>query len=637
MRHRLIRLSASMCSLLALRAQNATTDLNAPSASIEPVRPSATVLIRPYLAPGVPAIRVADSARLAALMRGGALYLTLQDAIAVALENNIDIEIARYGPILAAWNLKRSEAGGALPGVPSGASQAGTVASGQGIAGSQAAAGLTGGGGAGNGGGTSNATITQVGPVTQNLDPSLQEASTFSHVSSPQANPRQTLSTVLISNTRVHNVSWQQGFLTGGGYTLSFSDHYLNESAVGDILNPSWAPNLSLSFQHNLLQGLGIAVNARTINVQKINLSTSDLTFRTQVIEVVVNVLNSYYALVADEEDLRAKGSAVEAAQQFLQENKRREELGALSALDVTTAESQLAAAQRDVVISETERLQNEVQFKNLLSRRGVLEPALAQARLVLLDRIVVPAADDLAPLDDLIQQALANRSDIAAAKANIQSAEISALGTLNGVRPSVQVIGGTSQAGLAGTAQHTPFGSPDPFVVGGLGTALGQVFRRNYPTERIGAFAQVRIRNRQAQADQGIDQLQQRQTELSTQKTLNQVQVDVSNYVVALRQARARHEAAVQNRILQEQLYKAEQEKFMLGASTPYNVVQAQRDLVAAQAAEVSGLASYEAARIALDETLGATLEANHVSIDEARAGVVGRASTLPEASPAR
>ena len=637
MRHRLIRLSASMCSLLALRAQNATTDLNAPSASIEPVRPSATVLIRPYLAPGVPAIRVADSARLAALMRGGALYLTLQDAIAVALENNIDIEIARYGPILAAWNLKRSEAGGALPGVPSGASQAGTVASGQGIAGSQAAAGLTGGGGAGNGGGTSNATITQVGPVTQNLDPSLQEASTFSHVSSPQANPRQTLSTVLISNTRVHNVSWQQGFLTGGGYTLSFSDHYLNESAVGDILNPSWAPNLSLSFQHNLLQGLGIAVNARTINVQKINLSTSDLTFRTQVIEVVVNVLNSYYAVVADEEDLRAKGSAVEAAQQFLQENKRREELGALSALDVTTAESQLAASQRDVVISETERLQNEVQFKNLLSRRGVLEPALAQARLVLLDRIVVPAADDLAPLDDLIQQALANRSDIAAAKANIQSAEISALGTLNGVRPSVQVIGGTSQAGLAGTAQHTPFGSPDPFVVGGLGTALGQVFRRNYPTERIGAFAQVRIRNRQAQADQGIDQLQQRQTELSTQKTLNQVQVDVSNYVVALRQARARHEAAVQNRILQEQLYKAEQEKFMLGASTPYNVVQAQRDLVAARAAEVSGLASYEAARIALDETLGATLEANHVSIDDARAGVVGRASTLPEASPAR
>ena len=628
MRIRHFKLLSCLCSALVLRGQNA---------AIDPARPSANVLIRPYLAPTVPPIRLADSSRLAALMRGGTLYLTVQDAIALALENNIDIEVARYGPILATWNLERSEAGGALPGVPSGASQAGSVASGQGIVGSQAAAGVAGGGGAGNGGTSSNATISQVGPVTQNLDPSLQEASTFSHISSPQANPTQTLSSVLVSNTRVHNVSWQQGFLTGGGYTLSYTDHYLNESAIGDLLNPSSAPNLSLSFQHNLLQGLGIAVNARTININKINLSTSDLTFRTQVIGVVVNVLNSYYSVVADEEDIRAKQSAVDAAQQFFQESKRREELGALSGLDVSTSESQLAATQRDLVIAQTALLQDEVQLKNLLSRRGVLEPTLAGARLMLLDRIVVPDRDDLAPLDDLVQQALANRSDIASAKANISTAQVSALGTINGVRPNVQVFGGTSQAGLAGAAQHTPFGSPDPYVVGGIGTALGQVFRRNYPTERIGVFGQVRINNRQAQADEGIDQLQLRQTELTTQKTLNQVQVDVSNYVVALRQARVRYQAAVQNRVLQTQLLEAEQRKFVLGASTPYNIVTEQRDLVAAQATEVNALASYQAARIALDETLGATLEANHVSIGEARSGVVSRTSALPASLPGR
>jgi outer membrane protein TolC len=628
MRTRIFKFSSCVCSALVLHAQNA---------SIDPVRPSANVLIRPYLAPTVPPIRLADSPRLAELMRGGTLYLTVQDAIALALENNIDIEVARYGPILSAWNLERSEAGGALPGVPSGASQAGSVANGQGIAGSQAAAGVSGGGGVGTGGNTSNATISQVGPVTQNLDPSLQEASTFSHISSPQANATQTLSSVLISNTRVYNVSWQQGFLTGGGYTLNYTDHYLNETAVGDLLNPSSAPSLSLSFQHNLLQGLGIAVNARTINVSKINLSTSDLTFRTQVIGVVVNVLNSYFTLVADEEDLNAKRSAVEASQQFFQESRRREELGALSGLDVSTAESQLAASQRDLIISETERRQDEVQLKNLLSRRGVLQPPLAEARLVLLDRIVVPDTDDLAPLDDLVKQALANRSDIASAKANINTAQVSAIGTINGVLPSVQVFGGASNAGLAGTAQHTPFGAPDPFVVGGIGTALGQIFRRNYPTERIGAFAQVRIKNRQAQADEGIDQLQLRQTELTTQKTLNQVQVDVSNYVVALRQARARYQTAVQNRILQSQLLEAEQRKFVLGASTPYNVVTQQRDLVAAQSTEINALASYQAARIALDESLGATLEANHVSIDEARSGVVNRTSALPASLPAR
>jgi outer membrane protein TolC len=626
MRKKLFKLVSCLCASLVLRAQDP---------SIDPVRPTATVLIRPYLAPAVPPIRLADSPRLAALMRGGTLYLTVQDAIALALENNIDIEVARYGPILAAWNLERSEAGGALPGVPSGASQAGSVANGQGIAGSQAAAGVSGGGGVGGGGATSNATISQVGPVTQNLDPSLQEASTFSHVTSPQANPTQTLSSVLVSDTRVHNVSWQQGFLTGGGYTLSYTDHYLNETAAGDLLNPSSAPSLSLSFQHNLLQGLGIAVNARTINVNKINLSASDLTFKTQVIGVVVNVLNSYYALVSDEEDLRAKQSAVDTAQQFFQESKRREELGALSGLDVSTAESQLAAAQRDLLVSETEMRQDEVQLKSLLSRRGVLEPSLTEARLVLLDRIVVPDTDDLPPLDDLVQKALANRSDIASARANISTAEVSAIGTKNGVLPSVQVFGGFSNAGLAGTAQHTPFGSPDPFVVGGIGTALGQIFRRNYPTERIGVFGQVKIHNRQAQADEGIDQLQLRQTELSTQKTLSQVQVDVSNYAVALRQARARYQTGVQNRILQTQLLEAEQRKFALGASTPYNVVSIQRDLVAAQATEVSSLATYQAARIALDEAIGTTLEANHVSIGEAKSGVVSRTSALPAVLP--
>ncbi|MBV8846578.1 MAG: TolC family protein [Bryobacterales bacterium] len=591
----------------------------------------APFIIRPYLATDVPPVRLADSPRLAALMRGGALYLTVQDAIALALENNIDIEVARYNPIISAWNLKRSEAGGALPGVPSGASQAGTVASGQGIAGSQAAAGLTGGGGVGNGTNTSNATISQVGPVTQNLDPSLQQASTFSHVTSPQANPTQTLSPVLISKTRVYNVSWQQGFLTGGGYTLSYTDHYLNESAIGDLLNPSSAPSLSVSFQHNLLQGLGIAVNARTINVNKIALNTSDLNFQTQVISAVVNVLNSYYAVVSEEEDLKAKQTAVEAAQQFSAETKRREELGAVSGLDVTTAESQLAATQRDLVLSQSDLGQDEVQLKNLLSRRGVLEPSLASARLVLLDRIVIPGTDDLPPLEDMVREALMNRPDIASDRANIESSQVSAIGTINGVRPSMQAIGGLSNAGLAGTAQKTPFGEPDPFVVGGIGTALGQIFRRNYPTERIGAFAQVRIFNRQALADQGIDQLQLRQTELTTQKTLNQVQVDVSNYVVALRQARARYESAVQNRILDQQLYEAEQRKFVLGASTPYNVVQQQRDMIAAQAAEVSALATYQAAKIALDETLGRTLEVNHVTIGEAKSGVVDRASVLP------
>jgi outer membrane protein len=204
-------------------------------------------------------------------------------------------------------------------------------------------------------------------------------------------------------------------------------------------------------------------------------------------------------------------------------------------------------------------------------------------------------------------------------------------LGTKNGVLPTLTVIGGTSQAGLAGNA---PANTNLP-LVGGFGTALGQMFRRDFPTERIGAFLQAPLYNRQAAADQGIDQLQLRQTQLTTQKSINQVVVDVSNGVIAVRQARVRHEAAVKNRELQQKLLDAEQRKFLLGASTPYNVTQQQRDLAAAAATEVSSLASYIAARMSLDQTLGITLEANHVSIDEARTGKVGRASSLPALPP--
>ena len=171
-----------------------------------------------------------------------------------------------------------------------------------------------------------------------------------------------------------------------------------------------------------------------------------------------------------------------------------------------------------------------------------------------------------------------------------------------------------------------------DPYFVGGVSNALGQIFRRNFPTERIGAFVQAPIGNHQAQADYGIDQLQLRQTQLTTQRDLNQVGVDVANSVVALQQARVRYDAAVKNRNLVQELHDAEQKKLSLGASTPYNVIQQQRDLVAAQSAEISALVAYSTARVALDQALGATLEVNHVSIAEARAGKVASPPAVPQ-----
>ncbi len=606
---------------------------------IDPVRPSAPVLIRPYLAPEVPPARLRNSTRLHDLIRAGNLYLTAQDAIALTLENNIDIEVARYNPIASQWQLERAQAGGALPGVPNSAAQAGSVASGQGVAGSQAAAGVTVTGGSGSTGGVGNATVSQVGPITQTLDPSIQESETYTHKTTPQFDVIQSITPILISNSRVYSATYQQGFLTGGAITVNYTDHYLNENAPTDVLNPSVAPNLSFSFQHNVLRGFGIAVNARTITVAKMNLGISDLNFRTQVIGTVAQVLNVYYGLVAGYEDIRAKRSALELAQALLSNNRRQLELGAMTPLDVTTADAQVASTSRDLADSQTNIDQQELQLKNLISRTGLGDAELAHAHIVPTDRIEIPAQDDLPPLQDLVQKALATRSDLAAQEASEKGAEVSALGTRNGILPTAQAFGGESVAGLAGTPHTVTIDgfvlSANTYFAGGMGNALGQIFRRNFPTQRLGAFIAAPLENRQAQADFGIDQLQLRQTQLENKKSQNQVGVDVLNSVVALRQARIRYDAAVKNRELDRQLLDAEQKKLSLGASVPYNVIQQQRDLAAAESSIIAALASYTSARVALDQTMGTILDTNHISISDARAGRVERASTPPAAEP--
>jgi outer membrane protein len=623
---------AYICSVAVLAAQQP---------AVEPVRPSAFVAVRPYLAPQVPQIRLQNSERLANLVRAGMLYLTVQDAIALALENNIDIEVARYNPILAEWQLERSRAGGALPGVPSSASNAGNVANGQGVLGSQAAAGVSTGGNGPGGTSATNATIAQIGPIAQTLDPIIQENTVFSHQTAPQSDTVQSILPVLISNTRNSSFAYQQGFLIGGNITATYRDSYLNENAPTDVLNPSSAPSLTLTFQQNLLRGFGVAVNARTIRVSQLNVKASALNFKTQVSNTVNQVLNLYFALSAGYEDIKAKSNAVEVAQKFYENSGIQQRAGTLARLDVTTAEAQLASAEYALVNSQTNVRQQELQLKNLLSRNGIADPVLAAVQIVPLDRIAVPESDELPPLKDLLATALANRSDLAAERLGVTSSEISALGTKNGILPLLVGIATESAAGLSGTPQTvvSSFGveTANPYFNGGIGTAVGQVLRRNFPTSRVAAFFQTPLRNNQAQADYAIDRLQLRQSQIQLGKDLNQVAVDVSNYVVAMRQARGRYRAAVQTRILQEKLLDAEQKKLAGGASTPFNVVQQQRDLVTAQSAEIAALVDFSNARLALDQTLGMTLDRNHVSIEDARDGRVQRVSALQDAIPTR
>jgi outer membrane protein len=601
---------------------------------IEPVRPVAPVFTRPYKAATIPPVRLANSGRLADLIRGGNLYLTAHDAVSLALENNIDIEVARYNPVMLSWRLERSEAGGALPGVPSGATQANSTVSGQGVLGSQQAAGVTG----GNNGTvrtTANATVTQIGPVTQTLDPTIQEASSFSHRSLPQANATQSITQVLVLNQRNQSGAYQQGFLSGGSLTVRYNGPYLNENSPSDVLNPSVLPSLSFSFTQNLLNGFGTAVGGRTITIAKMNLNASDLVFRTQVRNTVATVLNTYFSIVGDYDDVKAKQGALDTAQKFLSETQRRLDLGSVAQLDVATAQNQSAIAKQALVNSQASLAQQEVQLKNLISRTGLGDAALASAHIVPLDRLEITASDDFPPVKELVQKALTTRTDILSEQIGLKTSEVNALGTRNGLLPTVQTIASRSTSGLAGTPRIVRGGTADPRFVGGTGTALEQIFAQNFPTESIGVGGRFTLKNRQAQADYGIDQLSLRQQQLTTARDLNQAQVDVMNAVVAIGQARARHDAAVQNRILQEKLYDAEQKKYSVGESTTYNVTQQLRDLTNAATAELSALVAWKNARINIQQTTGTILEDNQISISDARSGKVAQGSSLPAALP--
>ena len=631
MRATVSRASQPAVALLCLASLGWAQDTASP---IAPIRPQAPIIVRSYLPVTVPPIRLSNSTRLGQLVRAGMLYLTAQDAIALALENNIDIEVSRYNPFISAWNLERAQAGGALPGVPSGASQAGSVASGQGVAGSQAAAGVSVPGARSNGS-SSNASVSQIGPVTQNLDPILQESSTFSHISSPQPDEVQSGVFNLVQATHVYTGGYQQGLLLGGIVSVQYSEHYLGENASSDLLNPTVAPSVSVSFQQNLLRGFGTAANGRTITVSRMNLKTADLNFKTQVISVVTQVLNTYYTLAADYEDLRAKRSASETAQTFVNDVKRQIEIGTTAPTDLIAAESQAASSAQAVVDSDVAVRQQELSLKNLISRTGPADPLLADVRIIPIDTLAIPATDDLAPVDQMVRQALANRSDLASELAGEKANEVNSLGTKNGVLPTMDGFVVESAAGLAGVPKTISIDgfteSGDKYFAGGIGNALGQVFRRNFPTQSAGAFYQEPLRNRQAQADYAIDLLSIRQTQLTNRKDLNQVEVDVRNGVVALQQARARWEAAVRNRTLQQELFDSEQKRFRLGASTPYNVALQQRDLISAQSTAVAAQVAYTTARVAFDQTLGITLEANHITMEEAKNGKVARASAVP------
>ncbi len=582
--------------------------------------------------------KLINTSRLESLIRAGNLYLTSQDVIALALENNVDIAIQRYGPFLAREVLRRAQGGGALrdigqpisPG-PTSVSLEGVSANGVSLAES--------GSGVGSGGGI----VVQYGAQPPTLDPVLYAYANFQHATAPESNIYLSGVPFLLTDSQTFALQYIQSFLTGTNVQLTYFSSRSAQNSPAFTINPYTNGDLDLQVYQPLLQGFGIAVNNRNIRVAKNNLKVSDLQLKLQVITTVSAVLNLYWDLVSFNEDLRIKEQALTTAQTLYDGNRRQVEIGTLPAIEATRAAAEVSAAKESLLIAQTNVAQQETVLKNALSRNGIVSQTLDEVHILPLDHITVPETEDLKPTADLVNLALTQRPEIAKTKINIESSVINLGGSKNYLLPSLQAFFELTNNGLTGQpnqvganiAADQPFivgrGPTPPGFVGGYGNLLGQIFGRDFPNYSAGFSLNIPLRNRVAQADYVADQLLLRQSQLQFQKSMAQVRVDVKNAVIGLQQARARYETAVATRSLAQQTLEAEQNRFRFGESTIATVVQAQRDLAADQSAEVQSMANYTHAKVAFDEAVGQTLEVNNISMEEASAGRVARESAIP------
>jgi outer membrane protein TolC len=602
--------------------------------SLRPATGGLGALTHPYQAGSVPAIRLENSSRLASLVRAGNLYLSAQDVVALAIENNIDVEIQRYGPLLAKAVLLRAQSGGVLRSVGLGIAAGPQSVSLTGVSvNTSGGLGLTAGNGVSSGGGI----VTQLGPPLLALDPTVTGIVDFGHSTTPQSNTFLTGNTALVTSTRFYEAQYSQNWDFGLSAVLTYSSTYAKVNSPFFNLNPYTIGSLDLKVTQNLLQGFGRAVNGRNIRVQKNNMKVSDLQFKLQVITTVSAALNLYWDLVSFDEDARARRREVSTASQLLEDNKKLVNAGTAAPIEITRAEAQLYTSQQDLVTAETNLLQQEMVLKNALTRNGVAEAGLTNVHIVPLDKIEIPARDEIRPLEDLIHEALSRRVEMEQARINLESNEMNLVGIKNSLKPTLQAFAELTNNGLTGDL--TAFGATQPggvgYLIGGYSNLLAEILRRNYPNYSAGLSLTIPLRNRAAQADYTTSLLEIRQNQLNLRKNVNQIRVDVQNAVVGLQQARARYEAAARSRVLQEQTLAGDEKRYNLGATVSFQVVQDQRDLATAQSAEVQSMANYTHAQINLDQALGTTLEVNRIATDEALGGRLSRTSVLPADLP--
>jgi outer membrane protein len=590
-------------------------------------------LFRPYRSIGLEPHVLTNSPRIEQLIHDGKLSLSLQDAVELALENSLDIAVQRYYPWTADTDILKTSAGGFGRGTP-GASFSSSTAS----------------------------------VPSLSYDPLVTGAVLISDNKTPVNNPfisgtGSASAAHLTTHTDQYNTQFSRGFETGSILTVTWNNTRSSSTSTANFFNPVVQSTLSAVFSQQLLNGAGLYVNRRNIMISKNNRKVADWAFAQQAITTITNTITAYWELVYARENVKVEQQAVSVSEKLYGDNKKQLQAGTMAPLDVTRAQSELATDRQNLIVAQTVQLQDEQILKNAISKDPTAAN-LVNAEIIPTDEPTPPAAVENPSFEESLKEAYAKRPEIQEQLYNVKNGEIDVRSTRNALLPELTLSAQFSSIGLAGNSPiksniptltasiNNPIvdstGAPvilngggifEPIVTfpvtgtnqQGLGNALSEVFHGRFP-EYLGQLTlTLPLRNRSAQADNARALLVQRQLETQMQQLKNATLLDVRNSYIALTQDRAQVEAASEARQLQQETFDAEQKKYRLGASTVYNVILTQRDLIAAQGTEIRALANLEEAKANYERALGRTLEVNHVTIADALSGEVERETLIP------
>jgi outer membrane protein len=560
-----------------------------------------------YSTPYVPQARLANSSLLDELIVGDKLSLSLEDAIALAVENNLDIGVARYDLPIAQTDLLRARAGGAARGV------AGANIS-QTNFGGALGTGVGGGGGVGGGsaGGALGGGIPSVGSASC-CDPSVRVQYGWGNTVTPLNYPGVTGVPVVSAHTGFVSTSFSQGFLTGTSVVVNVFGARQTTNSLTQLFNPDLTSNLTVGITQNLLNGFGRRANARFIRIAENDQQFSRSVFRQKVTDTVSKVISTYYDLLADQENIHVAKEALGYAQKLLEDNQEEKRIGAAAQLDVAQAELDVANRQQDLLTAENTLETDSQTMKSLISRS--FSAQIAAVAINPLDRLPDPHASDIPTLAEALREGGVNRPEIEQAMVNMKNQEITIQATRNALLPTLTAFAAFSPQGQEGA----------------LGPALGQVFRNRFPGYGYGMSLDIPIRNRQAQADAARALLEQRQLEMKLRQARNQMVWDVSKAVSLVRQAQGEMQAAEKVTALARQSYDMTHTKFTAGRATVHEVITAQTQLGTAENAEVQARAGYAKALITFEQATGTLLSRNHIELSNAVQGTAPHPANIP------